>query len=115
MAVGRNSGGIRAAEEIWRGRGNLKGIKSHGFSMKELPSLALPIYFGAFLPLLFLLALITANFKWFIAGIGLLLLPSVVVLIRVRHKITGRLDLLRLFVLLQVYFISRTIAVVKKT
>ena len=100
-------------KEIWRGRGNLKGIKSHGYSLKELPSLAIPVYFGVFLPLLVLFTLITTNPKWLITIICLLLLPGMAVLIRVRHKIGGSLDLLRLFALLQVYFFSRTIAVIK--
>ena len=53
-----------AGKEIWRGRGNLRGIISHGFSFKELPSLAIPAYFGILLPLLFVSALLTSNLNW---------------------------------------------------
>jgi glycosyltransferase involved in cell wall biosynthesis len=100
-------------KEIWRGRGNLKGIKAHGFTIKELPSLLLPVYFGAFLPILFVTAIVIADITWFFFGLVLLLLPSVLVLIRFRHKIMNITNFFRLFALLQVYFLSRTIAVVK--
>jgi GT2 family glycosyltransferase len=104
-----------AGKEIWRGRGNLRGIISHGFSLKELPSLAIPVYFGVLLPLLFLFAIITVNLKWLVAGLVFLLLPDLAVIIRVRNKIADRPDILRLLALLQVYFFSRTIAVIKRT
>jgi glycosyltransferase involved in cell wall biosynthesis len=104
-----------AGKEIWRGRGNMRGVISHGFSFKEFPSLAIPIYFGLLMPLLFLFAMITADLNWLVAGFVFLLLPGLAVMIRIRNKIPRKLDVLRLLALLQVYFFSRTIAVIKRT
>lgn len=45
-------------KEIWRGRGNLTGVKEHGLTWKEIPSIALPLYY--FIMPVILLAMIFA-------------------------------------------------------
>ena len=101
-------------KEIWRGRSNLSGILSHGFSLKELPSLFIPLYFGVFLPILFLSFIVFLNSVWLAAGLLLYLLPSAAVLLKMRKKKINALVLLRLLFLIQIYFFARTIAVLKR-
>jgi GT2 family glycosyltransferase len=101
-------------KENWRGVGNLKGILSHGFSFKELPSLIVPIYFGFFLPVFLLIGLIFYDFRWLILGLLLMILPGMAAIFRLRRRISHVTDACRLFLLLQVYFFSRTIAVFKR-
>jgi glycosyltransferase involved in cell wall biosynthesis len=101
-------------KEVWRGVGNLKGIKSHGFSLKELPSLSVPIYFGAFLPMVFILFIISLKPTWLAAGVLFYLLPSATVLLKNRRKEIESKNLLCLLLLLQIYFFARTVAVFKK-
>lgn len=101
-------------KEIWRGRSNLKGVFSHGFVLKELPSLAIPLYFGFFLPVALFLFVAFLSPKYIVAILILYLLPSIAAILKVGIKKIGGVDLLRLLFLLQVYFFSRTIAVVKR-
>ena len=101
-------------KELWRGRSNLKGLRSHGLSLKEIPSLLIPFYFGIFLPaaLIGTIFLFTpASFAFFFL---LYMLPSSAVLFRVRKKQIEFSDLLKLLLLIQIYFFSRTGAVLAK-
>lgn len=100
------------AKEIWRGKSNFEGIRSHGFSLAELPSLFIPIYFGFFLPLVFLLVLFLLDPSWFVFVFLLYCLPSAAFLYKMRGKVEMT-TLLPLLLLVQVYFVSRTIAVIK--
>ncbi|MBC8179696.1 glycosyltransferase [candidate division KSB1 bacterium] len=102
-------------KEIWRGRSNLAGILSHGLTLQELPSLSIPVYFGIFLPLFFVAFGISLNSKWLFAGLLFYLLPSVAVLFKVRRGKIVSVASLRLLFLIQVYFYSRTVAVLKKS
>lgn len=100
-------------KELWRGKGNLQGIFSHGISRRELPSLSIPFYFGLFLPLLAVGCLALGRPDGLLA-IGLLyLLPTLMVLARVfrKRRETSFGDGLRLSLLLQVYFAARTLGV----
>ena len=101
-------------KEIWRGRSNLSGILSHGLSLKEIPSLLIPLYFGIFLPVILLCAAAVRTPEMFIAALLFLLLPGMAVILKIREKITGVSQIAPLFFLLQIYFISRTIAIFKK-
>ncbi len=101
-------------KEIWRGRSNLNGVFSHGFVLKEVPSLVIPIYFGFFLPIALLAFVAFLSSKYLLAIILLYLLPSLAAILKVKVKKIGGGGLLKLFLLLQVYFLSRTIAIVKR-
>ena len=102
-------------KEIWRGESNFKGLFSHGLKMNEIPSLVIPIYFGLCVPLLLLLG-------WFfkksviILGFTILLylLPSAAVFYKIRNKEMNSRLIFKLFLLLQIYFFARTIAVFKR-
>jgi len=103
-------------KEIWRGRSNLKGIFNHGLVLNEIPSLSIPLYFGMLVPLFLFLSITQPTAKWILVFIIIYLLPSLIVLFRVRKKSkkqnTRTIDFLKLLALIQVYFIARTIAVV---
>lgn len=102
------------SKEIWRGRSNLVGLFSHGVQWKELPSLAIPLYFGIFFPLTCVAALVSFNLKWLAASFILYFLPSAAVFYKVKKKGVRMGDGLKLLFLLQVYFFSRTAAVIKR-
>jgi glycosyltransferase involved in cell wall biosynthesis len=101
-------------KEIWRGRSNLRGIFSHGLSLKEIPSLSIPLYFGVLLPMFFLGFLVSLNPTWLLTGLLIYLLPSAAVILKVKSKRIGPAAMVRLLVLIQLYFFSRTIAVFKR-
>jgi glycosyltransferase involved in cell wall biosynthesis len=99
-------------KELWRGRSNFSGAFAHGISLKELPSLAVPVYFGIFLPacLIFLMFHFTAATGWMVlAAICFPILPA---LYQLRGKKTDLTQKLQLTVLLYLYFTARTMAVV---
>lgn len=101
-------------KEIWRGQGNLKGAFNHGLSLKEIPSLSVPIYF-VLLTLAAVALLIHNNSggaPWVL--VALAMLPSIAVLVKKRKKINDFKQLAQLFLLLQIYFFSRTLSLFKK-
>ena len=102
-------------KEIWRGHSNLSGFRSHGLSLKEIPSLVMPLYFGVFLPIFYFGALIFLNPIWLAAGLLFYLFPSASVLFKLRKKKLDLIEATRLLFLVQIYFLSRTVAVLKKT
>jgi glycosyltransferase involved in cell wall biosynthesis len=62
-------------KERWRGKGNLKGVFSHGLKLSELPSLLLPIYYllGTMFFIVAVFYLIGTK-KWWPLGIASLIL-----------------------------------------
>ncbi len=101
-------------KEIWRGQSNFHGIRSHGLSLKELPSLCVPAYFGIFLPAFFIGSVVFADPIWLIIGLLFYLLPSAGVIFKVSKKKIKPMSLLRLLFLIQIYFFFRTVAVLKR-
>jgi glycosyltransferase involved in cell wall biosynthesis len=97
-------------KEIWRGHSNFQGIFSHGLTLKEIPSLFIPLYFGIFLPVIFLSAVLFSD-AWLAAGLLFYLIPSAAVLLKIRRKKAAGIPMLNLLFLLQIYFFSRTVAV----
>jgi len=103
-------------KEIWRGRGNLHGILSHGFRWDELPSLGYPLYVLGMV-LLFTFSCIFAIWHWRVTLISLTLLlialPALV-LSTVTTWRAGKLKKLpQLFVLYFVYGFARAYALIK--
>jgi glycosyltransferase involved in cell wall biosynthesis len=102
------------SKEIWRGRSNVKGILSHGFSWKELPSLSIPLYFvTSTATLLSLLVISFPSFPWLLAT-SFYLFPTIAVFFKLKNKPIPRRALLGLFLLLQLYFVARTIGTFKR-
>jgi len=100
-------------KEIWRGQSNFHGIRSHGLSMKELPSLCIPVYFGIFLPAFLIGSVVFTEPIWLMIGLFFYLLPSAALLFKMRRKKVNMMSLFRLLFLMQIYFFSRTVAAVK--
>lgn len=100
-------------KELWRGKGNLYGIESHGFSLKEIPSLSIPIYFAMFLPFLILGIILTRQSIWIFLFLLFYSTPIAIVIFKCRKKISNLLELATLSIILQVYFVVRTIAAFK--
>jgi hypothetical protein len=102
-------------KELWRGRSNLKGAFRHGLSLKEVPSLILPLYFVFFLPLVAVAFVLFGGNAWSIAGLSVLFfLPTLAVLIKARHNISRPGVVPKLALLLQVYFLARSAAAFKR-
>jgi len=101
-------------KEVWRGQGNLRGLFSHGLLLRELLSFSIPIYFGLLVPLLVAGLIITRNPDLLILFFLLCLLPSLMVLFKVRRKVMDKADAFQLLLLLQVYFFARTVAILKR-
>lgn len=98
-------------KELWRGRDNFKGALVHGFSIKELPSLGIPVYFGVYLPLAWSGAAAAGSAAGWAAVFVSLMLPGFGVLIKTRKKKAGVLRKIQLLVLSYLYFVVRTLAV----
>ena len=101
-------------KEIWRGISNLSGIKSHGLTLKEIPSLLVPLYYGLLIPLLFIMAVFLKIPLFFYIFICLYMAPIFAVCTKTFLK-TSRLkkELFFLIFLIQVYFFSRSISLFK--
>lgn len=100
-------------KEIWRGAGNLTGLRKHGFRWKEIPSLSIPLYFGLFLPLVLSVFFITRETLWGLSFLFLFFLPNAGAFFKLRKKKGSIRDRFGLALLLPVYFFSRTVAVFK--
>jgi len=101
-------------KEIWRGSGNFRGVFSHGIIIKELPSLAIPLYFGLFIPAVFVAVLMNLSLTTLLATFILFFLPSIAAMVKVRKKKAGFLTRIQLFFLIHIYFFARTAAVVAR-
>ena len=97
-------------KELWRGRSNIAGIFSHGFSVNELPSLSIPLYFGLFLPSFFVIYLLTSSIIWLALGVFFYIIPFIFVIIK-KGKGLNISTIFKLIYLLNIYFFVRTIAV----
>lgn len=97
-------------KELWRGKGNFKGVLRHGLSLKEIPSLIIPLYFGVVIPFAFIFSLVIQSIIFFILSVVLFLIPGIMVLQRIRQKHSDIIKLSRFFFLLYVYFIARTVS-----
>lgn len=100
-------------KELWRGKSNYQGLFSHGLSMKEIPSLAIPIYFGMLMPLVYILAILFSEPVILVGLFGLWIMPFAAVFSKLRMSGKTLGECARLLVLLQVYFAARTLAVLK--
>jgi glycosyltransferase involved in cell wall biosynthesis len=100
-------------KEIWRGTGNLHGVKSHGISWKELPSIAFPVIYGVFAlsaAVLTAAALLTADADLIRTSLLVSLawqIPLLCLAVRKTGNMLPRLQAMQLYVLLNVYFFAR--------
>ena len=98
-------------KELWRGKGNYSGLFKHGIKIKEIPSLAMPIYFGLLLPTVFIIMVVKFSLgSLFLVSLAALL-PGMLTLFKVRKKKAGIIQRFQLLFLSYIYFMVRTIAV----
>lgn len=100
-------------KELWRGKSSFSGVFSHGFRTSELLSLSIPVYFGFFIPAVLILGFIEGGIIGLLTSLAATLLPGAAVWFRYRNSPAGWRTKLQLVVLMYVYFIARTLAVVK--
>lgn len=102
-------------KEHWRALGNLRGMRSHPFHWRELPSLLLPLIYCllALVTLAALLALPFSTLPWpAYLLVGLLLAWQLPLYLLAFWKISpkGMLAALQLYLLMNVYFFARGLA-----
>lgn len=72
-------------KEIWRGKGNLQGVLSHGLRLDELPSLGYPLYMLVVVVLLgagVIMDLMQYRLLFTPVAVGLLVLPALLLALR---------------------------------
>jgi len=100
-------------KELWRGRGNLSGVKSHGILLNEVPSVVFPYVYGILTVLVVvcsMTALLTGN-ALFREGVALVFLawqaPLLGLALRKSGVYPSPAQALQLYLLLNVYFLAR--------
>lgn len=103
-------------KEVWRGKGNLQGVLSHGLRLDELPSLGYPLYILSFV-LIFIFICIFDMWRRQVTLIPLTLtllaLPALALSIATTWRARKLGKLPQLFVLYFVYGFARAYALIK--
>jgi glycosyltransferase involved in cell wall biosynthesis len=92
-------------KELWRGKDNFQSLRLHQFTMKEIPSVMIPLFHILICMSLVILPLI--NIKYFYIALILLLLPSLVISSIVVKKLGCYTQLLKLFIVYFIYTMAR--------
>lgn len=102
-------------KELWRGKSNFAGMMQHGVTLAEIPSLVLPTLHWLFALLLFGCAVslvLIGNDYLFYAGVIIALWQTPLVLLACwKHRCINVVDVLRLYILLNIYLFARGLAV----
>ena len=94
-------------KELWRGMGNFQGLRHHGLTWKELPSIMIPAYFSIILmAFIFSLAM---PYRYSVAILFLFFAPGIIVIVQKCNKKTMR-ELVRLAPIIYWYFMARTVS-----
>lgn len=101
-------------KEVWRGLGNLHGVRSHGWRWDELPSLGYPLYMLG-LGLVFLLGCLLDSWSQQVSLAPLLLLvwmlPALLLACHTAYRARRGVALPQLWVLYALYGLARAYAV----
>jgi hypothetical protein len=103
-------------KEVWRGKGSLGGVLSHGLRLDELPSLAYPIYMGSFGVLVALGAVVDGwhgYLRWLPLAMTLLTLPALMLALQTAYRAASLRTIPQLFVLYALYGWARAYALVR--
>jgi glycosyltransferase involved in cell wall biosynthesis len=103
-------------KEIWRGKGSLKGILSHGLRRDEIPSLGYPIYVICLVILLGLscvLDILNRQFMFTLISLGLLGLPALLLAIDTIRRVGQFEAFPRLILMYLLYGLARAYSIVK--
>lgn len=102
-------------KEVWRGKGNLKGVLAHGLRRDELPSLGYPIYILCFLLALTLSCLLDLSNRPVVltlCSFGLLILPALALAAATMRRAGRPTAFPGLFLLYLVYGFARAYSMV---
>ena len=102
-------------KEVWRGKGNLKGVLAHGLRRDELPSLGYPIYILCLLLALTLSCLFNLSNRPFVltlCSFGLLILPALALAAATMRRAGQPTAFPGLFLLYLVYGFARAYSMV---
>lgn len=103
-------------KEVWRGIGNLGGIRSHGFRWDEVPSIGYPLYMLACALLVFLgvgFDLWQAQIRAVLLGLGASTVPPLALAFRTSLRVKAATWAPQLFVLYYLYGVARAFAMLK--
>lgn len=101
-------------KEVWRGKGNLRGVFSHGLRWDELPSLGYPIYIFCLFVILnvsCILDLWNRQFALTLLSLGLLTLPALLLAIATMLRARQSNALPGLFLLYLIYGFARAYSI----
>jgi glycosyltransferase involved in cell wall biosynthesis len=102
-------------KEVWRGKGNLKGVVSHGLRWDELPSVGYPLYILCFLLALCISCVLDVAKQHFVFtpfSFGMLILPALMLALTTMRRARRPRAFLRLFLLYLVYGFARAYSIV---
>ena len=102
-------------KEVWRGKGNLRGVLAHGLRWDELPSLGYPMYILCLLLALVLSCVLDLSNRQFVmtlSSFGLLILPALGLAIATIRRAGQPTALPGLFLLYLVYGFARAYSMV---
>ena len=99
-------------KEMWRGKGNLRGLKEHGLKFKEIPSILLPLYY-LLLPLIFFVLLLVNDILFAIISLIMLLAgPPLLISIYLTGRMSKYRYIVKASIIYLVYFIARAISLI---
>jgi glycosyltransferase involved in cell wall biosynthesis len=102
-------------KERWRGQSNLRGLLLHGIYLRELPSLALPVFY-LILMAFFPVAMVHSFLKGFhvplLVNLGSLLLPPLLLSVWISLRVRDLTRFAELTLLYYVYSLARAVAVI---
>ena len=103
-------------KEVWRGKGNIQGVYSHGLRWDEIPSLGYPMYMICFS----ILAVAGMSMDWWLGSVGygllaimFLLSPAIALAIKTGFSSDHIKAIPQLFVLYLTYGFARAWSIIK--
>jgi glycosyltransferase involved in cell wall biosynthesis len=97
-------------KEIWRGKGSISGLFSHGISLSEIKSLLLPVYYLLITPSI-IMSIFAMNYYALITLIIAYLFPAMIFTLLIMSKTRKYNYAIGYFILFLVYANARSIAV----
>lgn len=101
-------------KEVWRGQSNLKGIREHGITLKEAPSIILPLYY-LLVPLYLVTLLYVSNVYYAVLFTMVLCIgPAFFISLYVSLKTSQYRFVLDVSTVYIVYFAARAFSLIKR-
>ena len=103
-------------KEVWRGLGNMAGVKSHGWRRDEVPSLLYPLYMivcSASAVVSWLILWLLGQWWWIPLSLGAMGLPAAVLSMRTARQANKYIAVPSLFLLYLTYGLARAYSVGK--